>query len=537
MKRSIAAAGAIALAAGFGAATPTAWAGVPPTASPDPVASARALLADNDNLVRGSSQDAFVATGTVAGERGTTHVRFDRTYRGLPVLGGDFVVHQRDGARSTVSSPLRSPVSVSVKPTVGAAEAAGTARRAGLTGKARTTGASEPKLVVDARRGAAALAWVTVTDGLQADGQTPSKRRTVVDARTGEVRSSEETLLALRSTSEPVAKGRAVGTKKRPAVAGTGQGIFVGKVDLSTTGSGSAFTMVDADRGAGSTCDAKNGTSTCTVLKDSDNAWGDGTQADRASAGVDAHYGAAQTWDYYSKSHGRSGIFDDGKGVPSRVHWDDNYVNAFWDGKQMTYGDGAGNAAPLVELDVAGHEMSHGVTEATANLEYSGDAGGLNEATSDIFGTTVEFAAANAEDPADYLIGEEIDINGDGTPLRYMDEPSKDGSSFDCWSSQVPGSDPHYSSGVGNHFFYLLAEGSGRGEFGDSPTCDGSTVTGIGQAKAGAIWYKALTSYMTSTETYARARVDTIKAADELYGAGSAESKAVAAAWTAVDVG
>ena len=135
MKRSIAAVGAIALAAGFGAATPTAWAGVPPTpstASPDPVASARALLADNNKLVRGSSQDDFVATGTVAGERGMTHVRFDRTHRGLPVLGGDFVVHQRDGARSTVSSPLGSPVSVSVKPTVGAAAAAGTARRAGL---------------------------------------------------------------------------------------------------------------------------------------------------------------------------------------------------------------------------------------------------------------------------------------------------------------------------------------------------------------------------------------------------------------------
>ena len=105
------------------------------------------------------------------------------------------------------------------------------------------------------------------------------------------------------------------------------------------------------------------------------------------------------------------------------MHYGNNYENAFWDGTQMTYGDGAGNTHPLVELDVAGHEMSHGVTENTAGLDYTGDAGGLNEATSDIFGTVVEFYANNAGDPGDYLIGEKIDLNGNGTPLRYMDKP------------------------------------------------------------------------------------------------------------------
>ncbi len=106
--------------------------------------------------------------------------------------------------------------------------------------------------------------------------------------------------------------------------------------------------------------------------------------------------------------------------------------------------------------------MSHGVTSATANLTYSGESGGLNEGTSDIFGTSVEFYAKNDKDPGDYLIGEKIDINGDGTPLRYMDKPSKDGQSKDFWDSSTGGLDPHYSSGVANHFFYLLSEGSGR---------------------------------------------------------------------------
>ena len=148
----------------------------------------------------------------------------------------------------------------------------------------------------------------------------------------------------------------------------------------------------------------------------------------------------------------------------------------------MTYGDGAGNTHPLVELDVAAHEMSHGVTENTAGLAYTGDAGGLNEATSDIFGTAVEFYAANASDPGDYLIGEEIDLNGNGTPLRYMDKPAQDGASKDCWSSTLGSLDPHYSSGPLNHWFYLASEGSGaktiNGTSYNSPTCDGSTVTG-----------------------------------------------------------
>ncbi|WP_374119069.1 M4 family metallopeptidase [Streptomyces odontomachi] len=184
--------------------------------------------------------------------------------------------------------------------------------------------------------------------------------------------------------------------------------------------------------------------------------------------------------------------------------------------------------------------MSHGVTSTTAGLNYSGESGGLNEATSDIFGTAVEFHADNPEDPGDYLIGEKIDIFGDGSPLRYMDKPSKDGASLDSWSSSAGSVDVHYSSGIANHFFYLLSEGSGKktvnGVDYDSPTSNGSTVTGIGRDKAEQIWYKALTEYFTTTTKYASARTGTLSAAADLYGEGSAEYKAVDAAWAAVNV-
>ncbi|WP_308189733.1 M4 family metallopeptidase [Nocardioides sp. cx-169] len=167
---------------------------------------------------------------------------------------------------------------------------------------------------------------------------------------------------------------------------------------------------------------------------------------------------------------GRNGIFGDGRGAPSPVHYGKGYVNAFWDGTKMTYGDGDGvEFGPLVSLDVAGHEMSHGVTETTAGLTYSGESGGLNEATSDIFGSMVEFYAVNAADPAGYLIGEEFDLAGH-QGLRRLDDPIADGSSPNCWSANTKNLDVHYSSGVGNHFFYLLAEGSGAKTIGGVAT-------------------------------------------------------------------
>jgi Zn-dependent metalloprotease len=206
----------------------------------------------------------------------------------------------------------------------------------------------------------------------------------------------------------------------------------------------------------------------------------------------------------------------------------------------MTYGDG-NSFNPLVSIDVAGHEMSHGVTSRTAGLIYSGESGGLNEGTSDIMGTNVEFFANNSSDPGDYLIGEKI-YKTPGGFLRSMINPSADGVSADCWYSSVGALDVHYSSGVANHFYFLLAEGTTNGS--PSKTCvAGNTkkatgtgsVTGIGRTKAEKIWYRALTVYMTSGTNYAAARSATLTAAADLYGAGSPEANAVAAAWAAVN--
>ena len=206
----------------------------------------------------------------------------------------------------------------------------------------------------------------------------------------------------------------------------------------------------------------------------------------------------------------------------------------------MTYGDGGNVPRPLVSLDVAGHEMTHGVTVATGGLTYSGESGGLNEATSDIFGTMVEFYANNAADPGDYLHRREIDINGNGTPLRYMDKPCMDGASPTAGPRTIGNLDVHYSSGVATTSSTCSPRAAAPRRSAASPTtrptCNGSTVTGIGRDKAGKIWYRALTTYMTSGTTYAQARTATLNAATDLYGATSTERATVAAAWSAVSV-
>ncbi|MEU2457579.1 M4 family metallopeptidase [Streptomyces sp. NPDC012473] len=447
------------------------------------------------------SQEKLIVRDVIKDAHGTVHTRYERTYAGLPVLGGDLVTHTAaDGKSKGVDKATDARISVpSTQPKL---KAAASARK-----------------VVWAGDGKPALAFETVREGVQKDG-TPSRLHIITDATTGKKLHSFE----------------AVET-------GTGNSQYSGQVTLSTTKGGSGFELTDGDRGGHKTYDLGQGqTGTGDLVTDADDTWGDGTGGDRQTAAVDAHYGAATTWDFYKNELGRDGIAGDGKAAYSRVHFGTGYVNAFWDDSCfcMTYGDGADDKSALTAIDVAGHEMSHGLTAATANLDYSGESGGLNEATSDIFGTSVEFFADNTTDPGDYLIGEKIDINGDGTPLRYMDKPSKDGGSADYWDAGVGDLDVHYSSGVANHFFYLLAEGSGAKTIGgvdyDSPTSDGSTVTGIGRQKAYQIWYKALSVYMTSSTDYAGARDATEKAATDLFGADSAELAAVGAAWNGVNV-
>ncbi|MFI9625578.1 M4 family metallopeptidase [Streptomyces sp. NPDC052042] len=484
---------------------------------------ADATKADTAKELGLGSQEKLVVKDVVQDNDGTTHTRYERTFAGLPVLGGDLVVKEsKSGATQSItkasevtSSQLKAvDTKADIAPTVAEKQALGLAK---ADGSKKTEAEQAPRKVVWMAQGKPQLAYETVVGGLQEDG-TPNELHVITDATTG----------------AKLHEWQAVHN-------GVGNTQYSGQVTLGTSGS---YTLTDAGRGNHKTYNLNRGTSgTGTLFSNTSDVWGNGTPQNAETAAADAHYGAAETWDYYKNVHGRTGIRGDGVGAYSRVHYGNNYVNAFWQDSCfcMTYGDGSGNAKPLTSLDVAAHEMTHGVTANTAGLIYSGESGGLNEATSDIFATAVEFYANNASDKGDYLIGEKIDINGNGTPLRYMDKPSRDGMSKDAWYSGIGGIDVHYSSGPANHFFYLLSEGSGKktinGVDYDSPTSDGLPVTGIGIDKAAKIWFRALSTKFTSTTNYAAARTGTLAAAGELYGATSAEYKAVADAWAGINVG
>ena len=474
----------------------------------------RAATADRLRL---GDKEALVVKDVLRDTDGTEHVRYNRTYDGLPVIGGDLVVAQREGGKMQVVRATRDRITV---PSTDAAVSGGTAKADAAKRTGLAAGGAAPVKVVYAAQHKPVLAWQTVVTGTQKDG-TPIRDLVYTDARTG------RQLARLPQVMDAT---------------GSGQSLYSGTVSLQTVLSGSTYQLTDSTRGGHSTYDANNSTSTArgTLFTDADNAWGNGTTSSRQSAAVDAAYGAAETWDMYKAHFNRTGIRNDGVAAYSRVHYGNSYENAFWDDSCfcMTYGDGGTTFSPLTSLDVAGHEMSHGVTAATSGLNYSGDAGGLNESTSDVFGTMVEFEAANANDPGDYYIGEEI--AKDGTYLRRMDNPSLDGGSKNCWTSSVGSLDPHYSSGVGNHLFYLLAEGTGTKTIGgrthSATTCNGTTLTGLGRNTAAAIWYRAMTTYWTSTTTYPQAANGQVKAAKDLYGASSSQCTATLNAWKGVAV-
>lgn len=466
-----------------------------------------------------TGSDKLVVKDVSKDADGTLHVRVDRTHKGLKVVGGDMVLTVKGGKLvdhwamfdGRINVPAAGKISKGVAS--GKAVAAASAYKGGKGLKNAKATKSDLVITLDDANKPALAYQVTVT-GSENDS-TPSRVQSFINAETG---------ASIISYDE---------------VHKADQGVFLKDVELTTTKTATGFELRNPSSG-NYTTDSKNQRADGTVMTDADDTWGNGSTSDRASAGVDAQYGADKTFEYFKNVLNRNGIWNDGRGARSRVHYDDNYSNAFWDGQQMSYGDGVNNAAPLTELDVAAHEMSHGVNQFTAGLIYSGDAGGLNEANSDIFATATEFYANVPSDVPDYLIGEQVNLRGNGTPLRYMDKPSKDGVSFDCWSKATSHKDPHYTSGPLNHWFYLASEGSGaktiNGVNYNSPTCNGSVVTGSNRADIEKVWYRTMATKLTSRSSYAEARNGAIASAVELYGVNSPVCKSVESAFSAINV-
>jgi Zn-dependent metalloprotease len=493
---------------------------------------AKAFGKSHASALKASRADRFEVRDVIVDADGTEHVRMARRHGDLPVIGGDVVVHSRGGRLKSVSLTQAAPIRLDAGRMLDASEAI---VAAGAEFGGAFVGMPTALQVVYARgRGAARLAWKISFEGSDAQGG-PLAMTYVVDARNGR-------LLDRWSDLHTISRGKSeIACLQVKASPGQGHTLYSGDVTIATEQCNGRYQMRDPQRGGSTTVDMRNRETTGTVFVDADNIWGRNSNSDRDSAGADAHYGLAATWDYFKFVHGRLGVDGLGTPVTSRVHYGRNYANAFWSDACfcMTYGGGDGNlVGPLVNLDIAAHEMSHGVTSRSANLIYSGESGALNEATSDIFATMVEFRANNATDVADWTIGEEMYLHG-GRALRYMYKPSLDGRSLDCWDPSLANRDVHHGSGVANRFFYLLSEGAstpaGTALAPSQLVCNGNVaLRGLGREMAEKIWYRALTVYFTSGTDYAGARRATRDAALDLYGPDVAAR--VLAAWSAAGV-
>ncbi|TKC94161.1 M4 family metallopeptidase [Polyangium fumosum] len=487
----------------------------------------RAHIAVNVEALGLESAEDIAVKRVRIDELSLAHTRMQQTFKGVPVFEGEAIVHlDRHGNLSDVTDGFVKHIrrGLSATPTLSEKQAI----RAALDRyvcESCITAAPEVDLLVMRHAGEDHLAYRVKLRRIDSTRDT-AMPVIFIDAHSGGEIHRYDNLQTAQGTS-----------------------LYSGTVTIGTSVSASKYYPEDLTRKVG-TFTYANGTSTVYRIADTDDVWNGSDQR----VVVDAHFGASMVYDYFKTVHGRNGI--DGAGGPtayaaanggaglisSIVRYSTAYNNAFWDGTKMTYGDGDGSTfAPLVSLDIAAHEMTHGVTQYEANLTYQNESGALNESWSDVFGALVE-RYVYGESTDTWKIGEDCYTPGtSGDALRYMDDPhdaSNGGYTSnddpDHYSERYTGTSDnggvHINSGIPNHAFYLLAKGG-------THHLSGVAVTGIGADDAGKIWYKALADYMTASTNFAGARQATLSAASALFGGSSAQYTSTQSAWCAVGVG
>ncbi|MFC4150129.1 M4 family metallopeptidase [Micromonospora mangrovi] len=459
---------------------------------------ASSLVASRPSYLHASADDAFVQKSVISSE-GTQYVPYERTYKGLPVVGGDFVLATDSAGQVKYASVAQQQTigNLATSPKLTSAAAVKTSRAQLKT----VSSVESTKLVVFTLDSAPTLAWETTVRGTTADG--PSRLTVDVDAATGKV---------LR--------------KQEHVVRGSGSGIWNGPVTLGTTLSGGTYSMKDPGKPTLVCQDA----ATNTTFTGSDDSWGNGVGTNRETGCVDALFGAQTEDKMLSAWLGRNGADGNGGYWPIRVGLNDQ--NAYYDGSQVQIGKNTAGQW-IGSMDVVAHEIGHGIDDHTPG-GISGN--GTQEFVADTFGAATEWYAnePSTYDAPDFLVGEKINLVGSG-PIRNMYNPSALGDA-NCYSSSIPTTEVHAAAGPGNHWFYLLAMGTNptNGQP-TSPTCNSSTVTGLGIQKAIKIMYNAML-LKTTGSSYLKYRTWTLQAAKNLYPTSCTEFNTVKAAWDAVSV-
>jgi len=396
-----------------------------------------------------SADNGFVAQSAAPTVRGTTTVRMQQTFKGVPVFGHSIAVEQdAQGnalvANGVVSSELQVDLA-SVTPRFDKSQAVALLVKQSssfVSGLAKPENGKADLFVYPQEGAPARLVYLT---SFFTGGDHPSRPTAIIDANTGQILEQWDGLTYANATGPG-------GNQK------TGQYTWGanGLAYLNVTKSGSTCTMQNANVRSYNMNHSTSGSGTLWSFSCPNSTDPVGNSSGDAINGAygpinDAHHFGGVVHDMYQAYMGAPPL---NQVLIMKVHYGNNYENAFWDGTSMTFGDGASTFYPLVSLDVTSHEISHGFTEQNSNLTYSGQSGGMNEAFSDMAGETAEFYDRNGNN--DWLVGAEI-FKGNGA-LRYMCNPTQDGASIDNAANYYNGLDVHYSSGVYNKAFCLLAK-------------------------------------------------------------------------------
>lgn len=483
--------------------------------------------------------DGMRSKSVVKDEIGFTHERFTQTYNNVRIEGGEYIVHSKDGFVQSVNGMWFDGITLNTAP--------GIAKDDAVVKAVAYVNAAIYKWQVPSEE-----ARLKMSSGNPDATYYPAGELVIV-CRDGDIMAKDYVLAWKLDifASEPMSRqwifvdaqtGAIVLTKNRIHhidVSANGNTMYSGSQNFTCDQvSANSYRLRESGRGQGiRTFNLQNSTTYAqTDFTNASTTWTSTTNDDHTA--LDAHWGAEGTYDFYMLEMNRNGLDGNGMQMDSYVHYGNNYNNAFWNGSEMTYGDGSGAAGgfnPLTAIDVCGHEFTHGVTEFTSNLDYQDESGALNESFSDIFGTAIEFYKKPST--ADFLIGEEITVTA-GTALRSMQNPNTYGDP-DCYTGTnwytgtADNGGVHTNSGVQNFWYYLVSQGgSGTNDLGDS-----YNVTGFGWYDASRVAFRNNCYYLVSSSDYADSRTYSIQAAQDLFGACTPEVIAVTNAWYACGVG
>lgn len=475
-------------------------------------------------------------------ELGFTHTRYKEYVNGFPIEGTMVITHSKDGKLRSVNGDYYQAMSSSYASSLSEANALQYAlkkvnaqrymweneafemQERESTNNPNFTFKPKGELVVVHKNGTDySASSIRLAYKFNIYAEVPLYRADVyVDANNGEILGEHNQICTVNAIGTAVTK-------------------FSGTVTMTSDNTGTnAYRLRETGRGNGiNTYNMNNGTTySQTDFTNTSSTWSvTGTN----QAASDAHWGAEMTYDYYKNIHNRNSIDNAGYALNSYMHYSNNYVNAFWDGTRMTYGDGQVSQGFLImtALDVCGHEISHGLTSFTSQLgsaNQTSECDALNEGNSDIFGTTIEAYARPTQN--DWIIGADITCTSAGVQnhlgIRDMSNPNAfqqpDTYLGTYWDTQ---GEPHNNNGPFIYWYYLLCQGgSGTNDIGNA-----FNVTGITMAKAKFIAFRGNTVYFTPSTTYNDARTYMLEAATDLYGACSQELAATTNAWYAVGVG